>query len=551
MIRSTIIPIILSICFCLILCTCNNSKRKDSNVATAEAKTALLIARSIEATGSLVPSSNLNELFYQRYRVPSNLQSVFATMYERLRADIELVQHHHKSRVSVRYFLLNRYLLHSEVSLEKLGEIRYSASAANPVYMAFALQSENMLDWNCIGSPNYIKTLARSFGVSEKEATEGVWVLLRNPPDAIYEAVALMIKANIEDADIQHPDFMFQNVIVPYLTYVSKGYRIQGAIEDSVFSSFKITFGAQRTANELRDFSNAFKQYMAGNTINVKYINALNSLLGSSGFRLHVRNRTCIGYRILKEQIPIARDGIGNVVFLKKISVCLSMAFLGLSTINEKDVIITIDDISDYAEDIMYDLSHGKCSVSLQSRFAATWMGCNVGLNIESADGILFSLLQREFGHLSQMEIVNRLIKQIAVHEVKHKWDEMTNANKDWYNVDAETSAHLTETLYSGIPLYSLISLIHRYHGFYANIPRDDIRQKLRTYLKRYWTLAQALSTDTMNIDQFRKKISTLYAEYTAIDGGLLPPEQKFYQEIFKPCFENIPEFSLEDLRVN
>ena len=163
----------------------------------------------------------------------------------------------------------------------------------------------------------------------------------------------------------------------------------------------------------------------------------------------------------------------------------------------------------------------------------------------------MFSLLQREFGRLSQKEIVNRLIKQIAVHEVKHKWDEMSKANIDWYNMDAETSAHLTETLYGGISPYSLISLIHRYHGFYANITGDDIRQKLRLHLQRYWATAQALASGKMSADQFKNRIAMLYAEHTTIEGGLLPFEQKFHQETVTPCFENIPEFNLDDLGVN
>jgi hypothetical protein len=117
-------------------------------------------------------------------------------------------------------------------------------------------------------------------------------------------------------------------------------------------------FSGKDTLNELRAFTDAFKAYLAGETLNIRYINNLNTALGKHRLRLFVRHKTCISYHILESRIPIGFSGIGEVIFLEKANVTLSASFLGLSTIREPDVILTVDDIADYTVDVAYALDN-------------------------------------------------------------------------------------------------------------------------------------------------------------------------------------------------
>lgn len=533
--------LVATVCLLQLSCT-GRSGAEGAEKVSAEEKTAFLVAESIKHTGALVPSSNLNELFFKRYGIPGSLEQGFVALYERLRSELQQVRRCHQRRESVRYFLLNRYLLHLRDSIRDFETVRYLAAAENPVYMAFSLKVEELPMWGSIGSPGYIKTLARSLGAREIDVAEGVWVLLRNNSTAVLEAVALMLKTNLEDSRSALPDFFFTNILVPYLTYVSKRLPVYGPVEDKVFATYERAFRCDDGANALEEFATAFKRYLSGHALKVSYVNALNSCLGRYKYRVYVADRTCIGYRVQDYRIRIRRGSIGDVVFLKKTSVCLSMGFLGLSTTNERDVIITVDEISDYADDITYALENKRPVISAASRFPDVWTEMNTGLSADSADKVSFALMDKEFGGLSRSRMINRLITQLAVHEVKHKWDEARGADAGWYNLDCETSAYLAEIVYGGTPFYSLLSFVFRYQEFYEGIPREYVREKIRPVLRRCWGIAAAVSSGAMGRERLKKEITEIYSTYEPIAGGALPPLDEYHDGVVAPCLTDAPE---------
>lgn len=534
----------------LIFCHCNSitSPKKESRELSPVTKVCLLIERSLQETVEFVPANMINDIFFRQYGVPSDLQEHFIKMYEQLRTDQSLVLEKFSKRESVRYFLLNRCQLLAEESMAATKQLSKLATSSNPVYMSFALHAEQMPDFNSIGNPYYIKTLARSFGVSERDIVEGIWILLRNDPVYIYEAVALMIDVNVKSPRFIQADFLFRNVVVPFLTYISKGIPLDASLETGIFRSFKESFEPNGDGNSLREFTLAFKRYLGGSSLHVKYINALNTVIGTHNFRLYVDDRTTIGYHMLNYRIPINRDSIGNVIFLKKISICLSMPFLGLSTSKERDVIITIDDVAEYADDILFALENGKPFVSFTSVAEGSWNGLSTGFTPDAADRICVKLMQQEFKNQSKEQITQQLVREIALHEVKHKWDETTHADKGWYVVDCEMSAHLTEVIFGATPRYSLVSLLHRMHGFYAKTSMDSVRAKLQPLLQQLWKYMRDVSESTMTIDTLRLKMAVLYNSYGAIEAGPLPPLELFNREIVTPVFNNLPEFSSIEL---
>ncbi len=526
---------------CTLMLSCSGGERPQIR---PEEQAAHLVAWSIDQTGELIAPSKLNEHFLENIGIPKKLRAQFIKMYEQLRADLQQVHSSHRQRRSVHYFLINRYLSDYTGSDADLDSIRFLASPLNPIYMAFALKAEDMPDWESIGNHYYIKSLGKSFGVSEGAVNEGVWMLLRNPPAVLFEAVAAMIKSNLDEVDARKPDFFFRNIMVPYLTYVSKGHPIYGPLEDSIFASYALTFGSpNEQQNQLREFAVAFKRYMAGDALNVGYINSLNSVLSEYNYRLFTHDRTCIGYEILDYHIPIRTENIGDVVFLRKVSICLSMSFLGLSTTNEKDVVITMDEVLDYVDDITYSLRNKQPLVSQERSFSAIWGDLDTGFGTVKADEISVKLLQKEFTGQSDDLITERLIRKIAVHEVKHKWDETTGADSGWYNLDCEVSAHLSDNIYGGVPLYSLLSLIYRSQRFYSSISDPQIRSILGPMIKTFWQIANDAACGKIDAQRMKTELKREYDKYSLVDGGRLPPLQLFKDSIIEPCFREMPQF--------
>lgn len=495
-----------------------------------------IVGAVTEGMDSLAFLTEADAVFFKKHGIPRELRPSFLTIYNQVRTNLSTVYLPYRGLRGVRFFLIHRMLLHSADSLGKHFSIN-SITADNSVYMAFSLYSEGLPDMRYIGNQTYIKTLARSFGTREWQIMEGVWTLLIQPPSQLLESVVKMVNANLDDTSVSEPVFFFDNIIVPYLTYVSKGYPFHASVEDRIFSGYAALFSGNDTLNELRAFTDAFKAYLAGETLNVRYINNLNTALGKHKLRLFVRHKTCISYHILDDRIPISFSGIGEVVFLKKANITLSASFLGLSTIREPDVILTVDDIADYTDDVAYALDNGT---SLTPVLKLNGTGPTDSITVWCA-----KLLQKEFAGLSRDEITRRLIRQITVHEVKHKWDEMTGADSDWYTLDCEVSAHLTECVYGGIPFYSLMSFQNRLGRFYTNIAEPSVRSKLRNHIMQCRDCIRLTAVDSLTTNSLRRELQRMYTEYRTIGGDTLPSLDRFYKEVVKPDLETFPEVVL------
>ena len=522
---------------CVILSTILSCSSSNNHAPTQEEKAAYLVGSVVEVLDSLPLLTETDNTFLENYRIPRKLQSRFLTVYSNVVSEINQLPAHYRHLKSVRFFLINRYLLHPEDSLIMQNIKTAEASPENPVFMAFSLYVEGLPDIDNIGSPTYIKTLARSFGTTATCITEGVRTLLSSPPSQLLETVAGMINDNLDKPEAQQPDFFFNNIIVPYLTYISKEYPLHPPIEKRVLSEYAAVFNGQDTTNDLRAFSEAFKAYLAGKSLHVKYINNLNTTLGKHNLRLFVKHKTCIGYHILKTRIPIRYQGIGEVILLKKANMALSASFLGLSTIKEADVILTVNDISDFADDIAYALDHQTALVSIKE--------LNGGASIDSITDWCAKLLRKEFAGLPRKEVTGRLIRQIAVHEVKHKWDEVTGADSNWYTVDCEVSAHLAECIFGGIPFYSLMSFHNRLYKFYVNIDNGSVRSLLRRHIGTCRDYIRLAAIDSLNSGDLKLKLKQFYREYKTITNEALPPIDGFYEDVVRPDLETFPEIEL------
>ena len=94
------------------------------------------------------------------------------------------------------------------------------------------------------------------------------------------------------------------------------------------------------------------------------------------------------------------------------------------------NVVWQIDDIEDYAGDISFTLNKKTPLMTLDSLDRQQWGEISPGFAPDSAEKVGIALVTREFGGQQEPTIVNRLVKSIALHEVKHKWDEKTGAEK-------------------------------------------------------------------------------------------------------------------------
>jgi hypothetical protein len=514
----------------LTICVLISCAKKTKNYDIAEISS-ILVARCIDQSGTLLKTSDLSDTYFNLHNIPKEYQAKFIEICGNLNADLnKLPEDYHESK-PVRYFLLNKYLVQNKDTVKKDSLDSCYATEKNPYFMAFAILSQNFVDTQNIGNDTYIRSLARSFNVSSSHVYEGIWTCLSKSPEEIFIKVAGMIQSNLHDNRIGDPSFYFTNILLPYFTYLSNGYIFKPSVEDSIFKQFGKTFKEQNSENVMREFSFGFKDYLLGEALKVKLQNDLNSILANHHFRLFMRQRHCVGYEILSNCIPVNYDKIGKVSFVKKACISFSSSYIGLSTTDENDVVVSVDDIMDEAQEIETDIKQNTPLVSCSS-FQSVWVQQNIGIGINKADSILFKLLQKEFDKKTAESISEMIIKQTAIHEVKHKWDEKNSTQEHWYNVDCEISAHLTCCALSDISYYSLIMAIMDLEDFYENIQEIEIRNNILVLLKECWLTAKSASEDSLNEKQIADKALNWYNEYLMIAGGKLPSIKQYSESI-------------------
>jgi hypothetical protein len=425
------------------------------------------------------------------------------------------------------------------------GELSISAENRpdNSLYVAFALLTGAGVDYDKIGDRNHLETLARSYGVSEYQIENGIWETLTRDWNEILGRVVTMIGSHLDEVEKNRKEPFLLNVVHPYLTFVSRGYSMPDAVEQEVQFSFGRVFGNSPGArNFLGTYVGAFKEYVQGVSMDGTYDIKLNRLLGSSGYRISTAINHCVTYKLLDYRIKIDTLGIGAVLLQKRIGVSLLGIDMGQAIYSDSNVTLTYDYLLDEANDVEIVLNSDSLPKSYHPAANAMWKQLGFGMDAGKANMIYRTLLRSGFSGQSKTAVVNRLIRDIATHELKHKWDELATPREHWINVDFEISAHLAEAIYGGSLGYGLMNFINRIQKYYSGIEQPDIRSKLKPLIIESWNIARGLSGGTIKEDSAIERLKTIYANYLSLSGKKLPNLGAYEQAIVRGSLQDIPE---------
>lgn len=471
-------------------------------------------------------------------------KKAFLNAYSRLLSEYAKIPSGYESYDGVRAFCAIRY---TDIILSgyKNFSDKYTVVPGNATYMAFALLTGAGVDYEQIGSREHIRMLALSYGVTDTEVEAGIWETLVQNWDEILGDVVGLISYNVSNADSTEKKGFMTNVILPYLALMSRGRSVTEALESNIERTFQSVFPVHKgQKSPFREYTRAFNAYVQGTPLENRYLNALNEHLKPHGFRIDMDINHCVVYELLDYRIPINVAGIGEVLMKKRLGVSLLGFDIGLATYAAEDVTLTYEYILDRANDISIVLKSDSLPRSYHEAANDVWKGMGISLSTEKANNLYRSLLRKEFSGQSQQAIHQRIIRQVATHEIKHKWDENTGTKKNWYNIDSEISAHLTETIYGGSPMYSLFSFINRIQRYYINISQKSIKEKLKPLIIESWSIAQQLDSGKMDTSSMVAKIRRMYDTYVTINGGKLPSIEAYAKKIINGPLKKIPDFT-------
>lgn len=418
------------------------------------------------------------------------------------------------------------------------------ADADNPTYMAFALITGSGIDLDNIGNREHIHLLATSYGVTDLQIENGIWQTLIRDWDSILADVVSLMSKNLSSLKKEDKTQYINNVILPYFTLLSRGRTVPYALEKNICASFGTFFPNPDNASDVFvEYGNQFKKYLNDSTIDNNYFLQLNRVLKNYGFQLSMDINSCSMYSLINYKIPIDTLKIGDILIQKRTGLSLLGTAMGQATYEESDIVVTSERIDEQVNDITMAISAASFHQQYSNEANALWKSLGLPLTANRAQAICKILYRIEFGKSDRLVIKNKLLRDIATHELKHKYDELMLCGVHRIIMDAEISAHITEIIDGGIPLYALKSYIQRLEYFYVNVDEPLVKKKLKPLIVEAWHLAIDASNGKVSEHDIILAYRNRYSDYVMLTNYHFPYLMPFENGIIKTHLKNIPVY--------
>jgi len=352
----------------------------------------------------------------------------------------------------------------------------------------------------------------------------------------------------------QQRQFFIRNVMTPWLWLEkSSGIDVRKRTGDSgssnllyrglgwqVDSLFQEYYPQPSGKNALRGVRNTYLDYHSGGYFRNDSINQLNEFLRGDGFYLRYDAEgpnICLFQinDVLIDSVNLAENSEDlSVYLLQRELPCVLPGYLGVSVNGASDVVVFAEALEEKAVEVYLEI-HDSSRVFYPDRsIASLWQKNRLDMDLSRANRIVTWLRQKSFAQLPAEEIVKILEFSVALHEAKHKYDEVRAAIR--INWDNEVSAHTAQIIYSRNPHDALIWAIRRIEGFLVSSSDPQMAQALRDL----WGMAETCYENACEENELRKMATEFYDSYLTYDSESLPELGDFFGDIVQPMEQKL-----------
>lgn len=356
----------------------------------------------------------------------------------------------------------------------------------------------------------------------------------------------------------QQRQFFIRNVMIPWLWLEkSSAIDVRGRQADSessgllyaglglkVDSLFQLYYPQPQGNHALRGLRNTYLEYHTGGYFRNDSINQLNEFLREDGFYLRYDAdgpNICLFQitDVLIDSVSLADDSADfSVYLLQRELPCVLPGYFGLSVNGASDVIVFEEVIEEKADEIYAEVRDSNRVFYPDRSIAKLWQRNRIDMDLSRANRIITWLRHQSYADLDKEDIVRGLEFSVALHEAKHKYDEVRAAIR--INWDNEISAHSAEVIFSRTPHDALIWAIHRIEGFLKADSDPQMAQSARDL----WNIAERCHETSCRVSELREMAIVFYQSYLTYDSENLPDLADFSSDIVRPMERRLFESS-------
>jgi hypothetical protein len=395
------------------------------------------------------------------------------------------------------------------------------------------------------GEDAFADTLVKYFGVRKSEGKAVIeYVVERDTRDKINADVVFQLKRSLASQDESISEIarrrFAMNVMAPYLQCMLHDNSPTADDRTAIHKKFAHLFGVTGM-NGLSGVSTSIQSYRSGGSFHVDSLNLFNRQILPYGLLLQLNNRyqqACL-LNVTDTILP-PRKWKDSTIFVieagRRGIPCFLGPEYGYSTMKTEYVVVVKDKIRQHAEEYFQQIDTTWLgSFFPDRRFSENlWNSLGLRMTRSDADKIVYELLKRDFKSRSIDEIAQSLEFETAIHEAKHKTDDIDLPTMT-INFDCEVSAHLTQAICGNTPFHALVEAIQRIEGFYANSGDE----RMAAILLQLWDIAAKAKAPGFSPESLRQYLSNVYAGYLAKSSQTPLPDLDDFRKTLVPAIDS------------
>jgi len=523
---------ISALVFALTLVGCK-SEPKVVDEASVRANLEAYVAAN---AANLLEPDRLTPMVLKTYGVPEHEQPSFLELYKRfLKYRANLPQDLQRATGAMQLTL--------ELSLDDPGDALFSVttpkapSVDDPAYMAYMLHLGPGVESAQVADPGYVKQLAGMFQVAPRAIQRGLWISLQQDLDTLANAMVGYMEAELKKGETLSAESVTDKVLVPFLTYVSRGFTLSPENEAAIAAAFGRTLGDEK------EFAKAFEHlryHINGQEPAVKHLHPLNAkLLEKELFFYLVPGKIAL-YRPHPYRVEIGRKELTGIRAVQGRGPALRRSFLGCWPYADREIVLPVEQIAGARDVYRALVDHGTMPVAVPDGAAQLWRDQGLELDKAKAQALYKDLATKAFEGADDATMLADLFFDATVLQSRCLVDLKAGAKLD--SVDRAIAAYGAQITSGRRPELHLLELIELVQGERLKSIEVDDNKRMDALLAKLWKLAMDRQSDAIDRAGLQQAVRELHDAHRTQKGGKpLPALGAFESDVVQAHLAKAP----------
>ncbi|MFH1808503.1 MAG: hypothetical protein ABIJ09_07155 [Pseudomonadota bacterium] len=485
---------------------------------------------------NLLQPERLPPMVLTTYGVPSHEQARFLEIYRRfLDYRARLPQELQRADAAMEMTL--------ELSQDDPGDallgvtVPRAPTADDPAYVAYLLHLGPGVDSAAVADPGYVGQLAGLFQVTPRAIQRGLWIALQQDQDSLANALVGFMEGELKKGTTLTPDSFADKVLVPFFTYVSRGFTLTPENEAAIAEGFG------RTLGDPKEFEKVFEElryHLNGEEPQVRRLHALNAKLLEKDLFFYLVPGQLTLYRPHPYRIDIGRKDLVGIRALKARGPALRRPFAGCWPYADREIFLPVELVASQRDVTRALIEHGTLPFATTPESEQLWRDQGLELDAARVKSLYQGLAGKAFEGAQDATLLADLFFDAAVMQSRCQVDLGPGSGLD--SLDVAIAAHGAQITSGRRPELHLLTFIQDVQEQRQKSTDIDHNKRLDAVLGTLWKMALQRQADALNRDGLRKAMRAFHDAHRTLKGNKpLPALATFERDIVQTHLAGAP----------